>query len=96
MKANKNVFELLKNLIVTFQHCGWVNGLSDDQYSALNEAHELISSIEKRAIRKVGDPIRAKKLRKDGFTIRQIAVIMGYRHPGSVEYLLRPTTKKSK
>jgi len=31
----------------------------------------------------------AKKLRKKGYTIRQIAKMLGYKHPGSISNLLK-------
>lgn len=30
----------------------------------------------------------AKNMRKEGFTIRQIAKVLGYKHPGSISHLL--------
>ena len=31
----------------------------------------------------------AKKLKKKGYTIRQIAKMLGYKHPGSISHLLK-------
>ncbi len=33
--------------------------------------------------------VAAKNLRKQGFTIRQIAAALGFKHPGSISHLLK-------
>jgi len=38
----------------------------------------------------------AKKLRKKGYTIRQIASMLGYKNPGSITNLLKGPKKKIK
>jgi predicted transcriptional regulator len=38
----------------------------------------------------------AQKLRKEGASIREIAKILGYQHPGSVSHLLSKPKKKKK
>lgn len=38
----------------------------------------------------------AIKLRNDGYSIREIAAMLGYTHPGSISNLLRENGKKKK
>jgi hypothetical protein len=35
----------------------------------------------------------ARRLKRKGFTIREIMVALGYRHPGSISHLLKKTEK---
>jgi len=38
----------------------------------------------------------AKKLIKDGYSIREVARMLGYKNPGSVTHLLKESKKKAK
>lgn len=83
-----NSYNLLKKVLKSFKHCGWVNGLTQRQYDALNEADEYVQLSENMRNRKLEHPKIAKRLRKRGHTIREIAQILGYKHPGSITNLL--------
>lgn len=89
-------FSLLVKVTSSFKHCGWVNGLNENQYAALNEAQEYINRVLDFRNRRKDHSSLAKKLRKRGHTIREIASILGYKHPGSVSYLLDKTLKNNK
>lgn len=55
--------------------------LSEPYYTMLRELQGEIYLYETRKE-------RAKKLKSQGKTVRQIAKEMGYNHPGSISYLL--------
>ncbi len=82
---SKSIVDEFENLVSAFKHCGWVNGLSQEQYDALNKAEEYVYGLKKKDN---SEADMAKKLRDNGYTIREIMVIMGYNHPGSVSHLL--------
>lgn len=88
MSKINNSYNLLKKVLHSFRYRGWVNGLSQSQYDVLNEANEYVQLSENMRNRKIDHPKIAKKLRSKGHTIREIAEILGYRHPGSITNLL--------
>jgi len=87
----RSSFDILVDLVDSFRHNGWVNGLGEERYLILDEANEHIKNVgaakEKRAARSIRVKT-ANALRKKRYTIRQICKIMGYKHPGSVSQLL--------
>lgn len=53
----------------------------------LNEANDYVRKISQaRSYRKLQAEV-AKKLRTEGYTIREIAATLGYRNPGSISHL---------
>lgn len=82
-------FDMLVLVVDTFRHVGWVNGLSLAQYDALNEADAYIKQINGAKDYKNKHIIIAKSLREQGYTIREIADKLGYKHPGSISNLLK-------
>jgi len=82
--TRKTPYSLLKKVVRSFMYRGFVNGLTEKQYEALGEALEYIQGVEAE---KDKSGI-AKRLREYGHTIREIAEIMGYKHPGSISHLL--------
>jgi hypothetical protein len=90
----KSIVTILKELTASFEHVGWVNGLTRKQYNALNRAQKLLSQIEEKGVSATETRTIAKGLRARGYTIRQIAKIMGYDHPGSIHHLLTMKPKK--
>lgn len=81
--------EHLEAVLGSFKHVGWVKGLTEQQYSALNSAQEFLNEIKKPQITTEGKKRMAKELRSEGHTIRQIAKFMGFKHPGSISHLLK-------
>ena len=79
----------VKNLLKAFKHCGWVNGLSEKQYDALNDLQDAIDKFNFPKDYRTNQKKTAKTLRKEGLTIREIAKVMGHKHPGSVSHLLK-------
>lgn len=88
MNKEEKAFALLVKLTESFKYRGWVNGLSACQYESLNEAQEYINKINNFRKAKKEHPVLAKRLKKKGHTIREIATILGYKHPGSISHLL--------
>lgn len=84
-----NALDYLIKLTDSFRHCGWVNGLSNEQYGALAEADIFINSIG--AVKRIREKNKknAKRLKLNGYSIREIAKIMGFKNPGSVSHLLK-------
>jgi hypothetical protein len=83
------LYKSAKKVISAFSNVGFVNGLTDKQYEALNELLEFVQSVEKKKEPPKVKRQIAKSLRKDGLTIREICAAMGYKHPGSVSHLLK-------
>jgi len=79
----------VNNLLSAFKHCGWVNDLSEKQYDALNELQEAYDKLVEPKEYKNKQRKTAALLRKEGFTIREIAKVMGHKHPGSISHLLK-------
>jgi len=94
-KPTKSIVAVLKELTASFEHVGWVNGLTRKQYNALNRAHQFLTKIEGKSISAAETRSIANGLRKRGYTIRQIANIMGYAHPGSIHHLITTKAKKN-
>lgn len=86
----KNIIQVLENTLNAFKHAGWVNGLTEKQYDALNEGYGFLESISKRKTRidSKAASTTAKVLKKRGYTIREIARTLGYKNPGSISHLL--------
>jgi hypothetical protein len=82
-------FDVLVQLVDSFRHVGWVNGLSVGQYDALNKANDYIKQVEDARNFKNNRVKIAKTLREEGYTIREIAATLGYKHPGSITNLLK-------
>jgi hypothetical protein len=94
-KPTKSIITVLKELTASFEHVGWVNGLTKKQYNALNRAHKFLAQIEGKSTPMTETRSIAKGLRERGHTIRQIAKIMGYPHPGSIHHLLTTKAKNN-
>lgn len=86
---DRKSFDILVRLLDSFRHAGWVNGLTADQYSMLNEADEYVDEIKSAHVYREIQVKVAKQLREQGYTIREIAATLGYKHPGSVTNLLK-------
>lgn len=93
--SNQNSYDLLKRLVNTFRHCGWVNGLKPEQYDLLNQADEFINQIDGSLDRREAQAKEAKILLANGKSLRQTAKILGYKGPQSVKQLLIPLKRKS-
>lgn len=83
------LYNSVQKTIKAFSHCGWVNGLTTDQYNALDELLEFEQQMKIKKREADANKKLAKSLRKDGLTIREICKAMGYAHPGSVSHLLK-------
>lgn len=86
---DKKSFDMLTQVVDSFRHVGWVNGLSPSQYDSLNEADAYIKQINGCREYKNKHIQLAKSLREQGYTIRQIAATLGYNNPGSISNLLK-------
>ena len=78
----------VKALLKSFKHCGWVNGLSEKQYEALNDLQAVIDKFDAPEDYRLEQRATAKLLRDEGLTIREIAKLLGYKNPGSITHLL--------
>lgn len=85
---DRKSFDMLRQVVDAFRHVGWVNGLSPSQYDVLNEANEYIKQIQGAENLQSEQVKVAISLREAGYTIREIAAALGYKHPGSVSHLL--------
>lgn len=86
---DKKSFDMLVQLVDSFRHVGWVKGLSPYQYDELDKADAYIKQINAAKEYKNKHIQAAKSLREQGYTIREIAATLGYKHPGSISNLLK-------
>lgn len=81
-------FDILERLLCSLWDSGWIDGLTHEQYAILNEAKGYVDMIvASNKSREIQVKI-AHQLRSEGYTIRQIAAALGYKHPGSITNLL--------
>jgi hypothetical protein len=68
----------------------------DKSFQEFLMQYNLVSDFNMWKQRKNKDshPKIAVSLKKKGHTIREIAKILGYKHPGSISHLLNKTTKQ--
>jgi len=85
---DRKSFDMLTLVVDAFRHVGWVNGLRPAQYDVLNEANEYIRQVQAAENLQSEQTKLAVSLREQGYTIREIAAVLGYKHPGSVSHLL--------
>lgn len=81
-------FDVLCRLMDAFWDSGWVDGLTAEQYARLNEAKGYVEDVESSDKCRDAQVKIAHQLRAEGYTIRQIAATLGYKHPGSITNLL--------
>ena len=86
---DRKSFDMLIQVVDSFRHVGWVNGLRPDQYDILNEANEYIKQVQAAENLQSEQIKLAVSLREEGYTVREIAAVLGYKHPGSITHLLK-------
>jgi hypothetical protein len=84
---NKEEYAILFGYWLRKQNIKVIHGSQTTEHLLQLFEYDIRNNIRKTK-QKVNHPKLAKSLKKEGRTIREIAALLGYKHPGSISHLL--------